>query len=526
VQPGVCLRLVPRSCLESLELTTPPEMQRVPLESIYLQVCASGIQDRHGFLSSTPDPPEHASVKFAAAMLSELGALDDSSTDGLTALGRHLASLPCHPRLGKILVLGCLLLVPGPILSICAAMSGRSPLMTTQDKEKRDRWQVERERLIEEIGHKSDHCAWAVFMYAWQGAITRRRELGRKYGLSFERMTAAMFERKHLSESLVQAGLLPRIYLEDNWHDRDVIPDWSVVRSAVVGGLCPNIVHVERALNRNKVCNSQDSKHERAKQLRYSVLQRSLKESSTDSFPKNVSIHPNSLCFGEDHYHCPWLAFYNIQLTSRLWVYDVSEVNPYALLLFGAEPRFNEKSAQVEVAGWVRFKCAAGMKLLSLIEAARAALQEVLELKLADSNLNLASSKGLMACIELLRTNGLGFSGPPGRGLGYPLASLDHTEHLGRAREGTQEAPGSDNPLGNVEFADRPAPTVQLADHLDASSQSIVCMQSGGHAAGPARASQAGFVGRTRFGSQRDKESGKWREWERHTDRHVSVPPA
>ncbi|CAE8693009.1 unnamed protein product, partial [Polarella glacialis] len=142
VQPGVCFRILPEKYLERLDKISPPEMQRVPLENIYLQVCASGILDRPAFLAKTPDPPEEAAVLFAEVALSDLGALDGQTHDGLTPLGRHLASLPCHPRLGKILVLSCLLGVPGPGLSICAAMSVRNPMLTTQDTNKRAAWQA------------------------------------------------------------------------------------------------------------------------------------------------------------------------------------------------------------------------------------------------------------------------------------------------------------------------------------------------------------------------------------------------
>eukprot|EP00913_Durusdinium_trenchii_P023845 g22394.t1 len=133
VQPGVCLRLLPERHLERMDAISPPEMQRVPLENVYLQVCASGYDDRAAFLALTPDPPDKTSVEFAEAALRDLNALDSKQPDGLTPLGRHLAALPCHPRLGKILVLGCLLGVPSPCLSICAAMSVRNPMMTTQD---------------------------------------------------------------------------------------------------------------------------------------------------------------------------------------------------------------------------------------------------------------------------------------------------------------------------------------------------------------------------------------------------------
>merc|ERR1719409_897040 len=58
VMPGVCLRLISQRKMDGLEPKTPPEMQRVPLENLYLQLCACGVTDRFEFLSRTPDPPD------------------------------------------------------------------------------------------------------------------------------------------------------------------------------------------------------------------------------------------------------------------------------------------------------------------------------------------------------------------------------------------------------------------------------------------------------------------------------------
>lgn len=408
VQPGICFRLFNERNLERLDRVTPPEMQRVPLENVYLQVCASGITDRPAFLAKTPDPPDETAVLFAEVALQDLGALDPTEPDGLTPLGRHLAALPCHPRLGKILVLGCLLGVPGPCLSICAAMSVRNPMLTTQDTAKRANWQAARMELVAQIGTRSDHCVWAFIMQEWRFGDMKQRELCRKYGLSFERMCTSMFERKHLCESLVQVGMLPKQFLWNEWYDQDKVPDWSLVRAAVVGGLYPNIIHVERSVPRYQ----SNTVADKAKWMRYQLLQRHYSRQDSMSYPKSVNLHPNSLCFGQDQYHCPWLAFYTIQHTTKLYAYDVSEVNPFALMLFGSEPVYNEHTEQMEVGGWARFKCPHGKTVLPLLKAARASIQRVLERKLEDVRHDLGASKELKVCVQLLKTNGLGFRKP------------------------------------------------------------------------------------------------------------------
>jgi len=281
-------------------------------------------------------------------------------------------------------------------------------MLTTQDTNKRAAWQAARTELVEEIGTRSDHCVWAHIMSEWRFGDMRQRDLCRKLGLSFERMCSSMFERKHLCESLVQVGLLPSNFLWNEWDDQDQVPDWSLVRAAVVGGLYPNILHVERSVPRFQSTNAGD----KAKWMRYSMLQRHYTKQENMSYPKSLNLHPNSLMFGQDQFHCPWLAFYTIQHTTKLYAYDVSEVNPFALLLFGALPTFNEHTGQLEVGGWARFACRSGKQLLPLLQAARDAVQNVLEKKLEDVKFDLSSSKELKACVQLLRCNGLGYRKP------------------------------------------------------------------------------------------------------------------
>ena len=59
--------------------------------------------DVETFAPSLLDPPKPETLQQALRELSDLGAVSQKK---LTPLGRHLAHLPCAPRLGKLLVLG------------------------------------------------------------------------------------------------------------------------------------------------------------------------------------------------------------------------------------------------------------------------------------------------------------------------------------------------------------------------------------------------------------------------------------
>ena len=69
------------------------------------------------FLSWALDPPLPTIIHRAMSLLTSIGACVEGET--LTPLGHHLAALPVHVRIGKMLlyaaILGCL----EPIVSIC-----------------------------------------------------------------------------------------------------------------------------------------------------------------------------------------------------------------------------------------------------------------------------------------------------------------------------------------------------------------------------------------------------------------------
>lgn len=72
-----------------------PEIKRVPLENLFLQVKAMREnEDVKAFLGKALDPPETGAIEAAFHILVESGALEPAKgyTAPLTPLGRHLVS--------------------------------------------------------------------------------------------------------------------------------------------------------------------------------------------------------------------------------------------------------------------------------------------------------------------------------------------------------------------------------------------------------------------------------------------------
>ena len=99
IGPGLCIRLYTEEDYSARPPYSDPEIKRVNLASVVLQMRAFGLGDveRFPFL----DPPEPKAIKDALTLLHELGALIDGK---LTREGRAMARFPLDPRLSRMLI--------------------------------------------------------------------------------------------------------------------------------------------------------------------------------------------------------------------------------------------------------------------------------------------------------------------------------------------------------------------------------------------------------------------------------------
>ena len=116
VKPGYCWHLYSSHTndriLDDYQL---PEMLRVGLEDLVLQILVLDLGEPSKFLMKAVDPPTNLAISGALQLLESLGAaecewdehrtkIEKDDTEGLavstslTALGYHLATLPVHPR--------------------------------------------------------------------------------------------------------------------------------------------------------------------------------------------------------------------------------------------------------------------------------------------------------------------------------------------------------------------------------------------------------------------------------------------
>ena len=100
IAPGVCIRLYSEQEFADFPQWPQPEIQRVSLASVILQMSSIGL----GAVASFPflDPPSPRAIEEGQATLVELGAFTSSSR--LTREGAMMARLPVDPRLSRVLL--------------------------------------------------------------------------------------------------------------------------------------------------------------------------------------------------------------------------------------------------------------------------------------------------------------------------------------------------------------------------------------------------------------------------------------
>ncbi len=123
-QPGLCLRLWPAWEHPTLAERETPEILRVDLAAPALQLLAWGESDLTAF--GWLEPPDPAALAAALHLLRRLGATDGQ---GVTGVGRLLARMPIHPRLGRLLLEGHRLGHPKEAALLAALLSERDPFL-------------------------------------------------------------------------------------------------------------------------------------------------------------------------------------------------------------------------------------------------------------------------------------------------------------------------------------------------------------------------------------------------------------
>jgi ATP-dependent RNA helicase DHX57 len=407
--PGAAFRLFARGTAARMSPQDMPEMLRVPLEALCLRVKAMLPNDGlASVLARAITPPPAASVSTAMAQLRGLRALDGD--ERLTPLGQCLARMPVDARLGKMLLYGAVLGCLDPVLTIAAALSGRSLFVTPREPDARAAADAAKATLAGTAG-KSDHVACVRAYDGWRSARSYGRGAERAFvdahALSWQALDAVRAAREDYASVLADLGFVDRAYVDHVRSDRP--PDASggqplppdaraaslrMVKAAICAGLYPNVVrvrHPEQTFAPS--AGGAVAVAAQAKELRFFSREAG-----------RVFLHPSSVNFGCGAFETPWLVYSEAVHTAKVYIRECTMVPPYALLLFGGDIGVNVQKGTLSLDGWAEFE--APPKVAVLVRELRAGVDRLLAAKVENPALDLTQSAAVKALLALISSDG------------------------------------------------------------------------------------------------------------------------
>ncbi|CAB4273968.1 unnamed protein product [Prunus armeniaca] len=237
-QPGICYHLYSKVRAASLPDFQVPEIRRMPIEGLCLQVKLldpdCNIED---FLIKTLDPPLSETIHNAVAVLQDIGAL--SLDEKLTVLGEKLGSLPVHPLTSKMLFFSILMNCLDPALTLACATDFKDPFSLPMLPDDKKRAAAAKYELASLYGGHSDQLAVIAAFDIWKTAKQRGQEsmFCSQYFVSSSTMHMLSRMRKQLQTELIRHGFIPEDVSRCSLNARNP----GILRAVLVAGLYPMV---------------------------------------------------------------------------------------------------------------------------------------------------------------------------------------------------------------------------------------------------------------------------------------------
>lgn len=378
---GVCWRLCSEEFAnEKLLPHTVPEMARTPLDELILQIGLLYEQRRDDyynnrssaatasfapgfkpvkFLSLTPTPPTEKGIVQACRHLLEVEALTVVEAGGeqidwlyrLTPLGYHLSRLPMDAKVGKMLIVGCLLGCLDNALTIAAALSCTKSCFFHGQVEPAH---IEARESLVENGFggrnwpggtvKGDLIAVIATYRAWEKEKHHGRgKFCHRHALDNVALAEMNTLRRQFLELIIDAGLVS--YDDDcNVANEDAL----LTSCCLVAGLYPNICSLVRPKRGGP----------KGGRLLTNGSDATCRPSSSSFQRKRVQEASES---GKDAYAVYHAKHRNLGTASsgqkrppETFLSEVNFVSKFALLLFGGELELVKNAIIVDK--WLKFK--------------------------------------------------------------------------------------------------------------------------------------------------------------------------
>ncbi|XP_050677662.1 putative ATP-dependent RNA helicase DHX57 isoform X2 [Leptidea sinapis] len=395
VMAGVCIHLyTSHRYTYHISEQPVPEIHRVPLEQLLLKLKILPLfmdMNVHEVLAKTIEPPEKQNIDGALSRLQDVGALDKELE--LTALGKHLASLPVDVRIGKLMLFGAIFCCVDSALTMAAFLSHKSPFVAPFGKK------TEADAKRREFAcFNSDQLTTLRAYRKWQHAMKSSSYAGLVFAnenfLSHKTLLMLADIKHQLLGFLASIGFVPDVPALRKKTRNDSVAALTgdelnsngsndrLLAAILCAALYPNVV---------KVLTPEKSFHMQAggaiprqpnpDELKY--------KTKTDGY---VAMHPSSVNFTVGYYASPYLVYQEKMKTSRVFIRECSMVPQVPLLLFSGcnlvVELHNGTFTMSLSDGWIMFQ-AESHEVAEMLKAIRQELVNLLEEKINDPSLNL-----------------------------------------------------------------------------------------------------------------------------------------
>lgn len=323
-QPGFVFRMFTSEQYQAFPEYEVPEMVRTPLEELCLQVKLQTDVDIGRFLAKALDPPAQADIARTVQLLVVLGALNHQGE--LTHLGSQLARLPCHPRIGKMILFGAVFNCLDPILTIACCLAHRSPFILPMPHE---RQAAQKARQDFDRSSFSDQITALRAFNAWESLpIEERRAYSRQNYLSHNTLTMIAGIKDQFRKALESLGF------QAEKGSSEVDKNISMLRAIISSGMSPSVIEYTSKLTKKGM------------RVETTFL--------TESHKENVKIHPGSVNgMKPSTFMFPerFVCYFQMMETSALYLRTTSVVSTLALTIFSGDFDVDRVNLSRECAG-------------------------------------------------------------------------------------------------------------------------------------------------------------------------------
>lgn len=438
VRPGICFCLYTLHRFEKLMRPFQvPEMQRMPLTDLCLQIKSLSLGDIKSFLLEVGvfslffvfvfgeflwlilfssleimlvaeilffvnsqvdfqaiEPPGEEAIFSAVDLLYKVGAFEGN--EELSTLGYHLAKLPVDVLIGKMMLYGAIFGCLSSVLSIAAFLSHKSPFLNPKD-EKHSAMKARSTLLtygldggttFDESKKQSDHLLLVIAYNRWARILHENgSNAAHHFCHSFFLNSSVMYTirdmRIQFGSLLADIGLitLPRSFQVDGKRKFKLESWLADMRQPF------NIHAMHSAVIKSVLCAGLYPNVAAAIEGTVGLPLGSNKEPSNSMSTidctlwfdgkREVHLHPSSVNYNIKGFQYPFLVFLEKVETSKVFLRDTSIISPYSLLLFGGSISIQHQMGLVIIDSWL--KLTAPAQIAVLFKELRSTLHAVLK---------------------------------------------------------------------------------------------------------------------------------------------------